>query len=172
MIILSRLTAPVWIDASRIYPGVRFQIRRLTSLDMGVIRDRTMAALRALREGVEALEPYGLNDEDASGARFNPMDPAQGMRIGKLIASVETAKDALIAWEGVCTDAVGTLAPIERPVLAQLLLDDALDNFLIGEISKASRILATEGKRSGVSPPGSSSPTDAAPTPATATAAD
>ncbi len=166
MIVLSKETRePIWIQ-DRHFPGVRIQIRRLNSMQMGAAKARTYDVLAKLRDGEAALVPYGLAGSDASGARFNPADMQEAWRLGLMIGGVETAIEGVIAWEGICIDDAGTLAEINREVLAQLMLDDRFYNWLTAELDMAARILVTEGKPSGPSPTGSSRPeaTDLGPT--------
>lgn len=144
MIRISLLTKPVDVDLSEIYPGFKVVLRRLKSGDMAAARDRAIEALRAAREGLEALQPYGLDGADAHGVHLNPLDSHQMARIGRLVGAVEVMVEALESWEGVCLED-GSPAPITREVLSILLQDDGLERRLIHEVEQASRILVTEG---------------------------
>lgn len=144
MIRLSTLRDPVSVDLTDVYPDFKVVLRRVTSVDLAEARDATLDALRKAREGMEALAPYGLDQEDAHGVRINPRDPTQMARAGRLVGMVEVAIRALISWEGVVGDD-GEAAPINRESLSILLLDQTLERRLQVEIDKASRVLVTEG---------------------------
>lgn len=155
MIRLSLMTAPVEADLSDLYPGVKVTLRRLRSPELGEARDATNEVLRAAREGLEALKAYGLDGEDASGRRLNPLDPHQMIRAGMLVGQVEIAVRAIEAWEGITLED-GAIAPVSRETLSLLLLDDAIARRLMHEIERACRVLVSEGNVSGPSPAGSS----------------
>lgn len=155
MIRLSLLRGPVEADLSDLYPGLKVTLRRLTSPEIGEARDAALEVLRQAREGLEALEVYGLAGEDVHGRRLNPTDPHQMLRAGMLVGQVEIAVRAIEAWEGVCLED-GEVAPVNRETLSLLLLDDAISRRLMREIEQACRVLISEGNGSGPSPAGSS----------------
>ena len=151
---------PVHVDFGAIYPGLWVRLRRLTSPQIQAARERTTTTLMAAREGLAALAAYGLDQADDNGRLLNLASPAEMARVGLAIGAVELSIDAVEAWGGVFTsreDAEsGTVALIDRPTLAMLLLDDGVCSRLLGEIEKASRLLSAEGNACGSSPDGSS----------------
>jgi hypothetical protein len=179
VILLSVLKEPVERDLSDVYPGFKVVLRRLDSSQMAEARDRALTALRAAREGLEALDPYGLNDPDSAGRRINPLDAEAMARAGELVGVVEVMVSALVSWEGVLwlpPEPEGAkpskrppkpvLAPINRQTLSILLRDDGIKRRLIREVDLACRLLVTEGNGSGSSRGGSSGTRTNPPTPA------
>ena len=146
---LAELAKPVWRDYGQILPGVRCQVRGLTSMDLDAARRRAQGVILRMAGAADDLDAtlaeYGLGGEDASGARFNIADPDQAGRIGMLIGSVEVVLEGLVAWEGLTLDGE-TLAPINRQTLAVVLLHDGLERRLMADISLLSDRILAEGK--------------------------
>ncbi len=151
---------PVHVDLASIYPGLWVRLRRLTSPQVQAARERTTSTLMRAREGLAALADYGLDQADDNGRLLNLASAAEMARVGLTIGVVELAIDAVEAWGGVFTspeDAkAGKVAPVDRPTLAVLLLDDGVCSRLLDEIGKASRLLSAEGNACGSSLDGSS----------------
>lgn len=169
MIVLKALLEPFWATCP-FAPTVSVHLRRLTSMELREARQTALAVIRTLRESDQALGPYGLSGPDVLGQRFSPADPAQMVRIGMLVESVECAHRALIEWRGV-VDEARQPAPITLKTLAVLLLDDRFDGWLRGELEKARQILDVEKNVSGLSPSGGAGAGKTASDRTTATAA-
>lgn len=143
MIVLQLLRDPEWVDLPG---GMRAKLRRLTSPELREAKARALLAIKSLETSFDALKVYGLDKVDANGVRINLGSENQMMRVGLLISSVETAIDAIIEWEGVSLTKDGPPPPVDRDVLAMLLLDDEIDDKLRREITRLSHVVAREGK--------------------------
>lgn len=155
-IVLSLKTDPVTVPGPGVYAGASFTFRRLRTAQMDAARGRVTQVLRDARQGLEALAPYGLDGEDASGARINPLNPIHIAGAHSIVAAVEICLEALESWTGVVSQPGGPLAPIDRETLSMLLQDPALCRWLLDQIDKANQILVTEGNGSAGSLGGSS----------------
>lgn len=143
MIRLSILTGTERVESRR-YPGVFYTLRRLGSDEFEIARQAATQAIRAARDGLEALAPYGFDGPDAHGRNINPRDAVQMMGVGARVGAVEVMMRALESWEGV-ERAPGVAAPIDRPHLSLILQDIGEHDFLMGAVDRLSRILVTEG---------------------------
>jgi hypothetical protein len=144
------------VDLSDILPGVTLTIERIDTMQLAAAHDRAQKAIKALSDGVLALTSYGLDGADTKGKTVNLADPNQMFRIGSLIGAVEVAMEGVKAWNITLDPGATEPAPINRESLSVFLMDDAVQNRVLGEIQFAARILATEGKGSGASQNGSS----------------
>ncbi len=145
MIRLSRLTDPVEVDLSKHYPGFKVTLKRLTAMDWQAATSTSSAALNAAKNGLAALADYGLDRPDANGVRLSPLDLEQMTRAGYLVGCVELCMLGILNWEGVELED-GAPAPINRETLSILLQDFALSRALLDELTKAARILISEGE--------------------------
>jgi hypothetical protein len=175
------LKGPVDVSLADRYPGVSVTLERLTGQDLAEARAQADGVIASLRDSHAALGAYGLDQPDADGRLLNPRDLNQMGRVGRLLFSVEASVRAVKAWTGITVSAEDAaalnldrarlapagatprgeplfVAPIDRRVLAVLLLDDAFERRLLHEIELAARVLVTEGNVSAVSPNGLTAP--------------
>lgn len=149
MIRLQLLTEPVEVR----WPADRehwVRLKRLDSMDLNEARQRALKVLRTAGDFYEAMAPFGLDTADSEGNRLNPKDEGQMFRVGALVEHVEVCLKAVEAWGGFD----GETPPIDRRSLATVLKDDAYAAWLVGEVTKAARILISEKKGSAPSPNG------------------
>ncbi len=154
MIVLRQLTEPVAVDFSHIYPGFKVVLRRLTSWQWNVAQERARSVVAKIDVGLDTLSDYGLNGVDANGVRLSAYDPLDMASAGYLVGAVEVCLVGLISWEGIFLEP-GVVAPINRETLALVLGDMALATALLNELTKAARLLVSEGNGLADSPNGS-----------------
>lgn len=145
MIVISLLREPVEVDFSDLLPGVKMVLRRLTSMDFALARDRAESAVKSLGGGIATAHAYGLDSADAVGTHLNLTDAEMMLRIGGLVASVEIAMLAIESWSGITIEG-GKTAAIERALLTQLLMEDAVETRLLAEVTRLARIVLLEKK--------------------------
>lgn len=141
---LSKLKSEPQTIPSRRYPGATYTLRRLGPVEMEAATALAHQALRAARDGLAALAPYGFDEPDADGRLINLRDPLQMMGVGAQVAAVEVLMRALSAWTGWEGDD-GKSAPIDRPHLSLMLQDYLERDFLMAQVDQLSKHLAAEG---------------------------
>lgn len=141
---LTRLKAEPQTVPSRRYAGVSYTLRRLDPAEMEAATALAHQAIRAARDGLDALAPYGFDQPDGNGRMLNLRDPHAMMGAGAQIAAVEVMMLALSAWTG-WEDAGGAPAPIDRPHLSLMLQDYFEREFLMAQVDLLAKHVAAEG---------------------------
>jgi hypothetical protein len=152
MIRVSTVREPVTVSLKPPFKGVEITLKRLTSADFAEARQAAEALVRDdARLMVLMAEHELLPDGNSPKAwkRMKDRDPmayaATLTGISVWVAAVECGLRGITGWTGVLGDD-GAPAPVNRPTLEVLMLDEAFSQQVMAELDQAARILVVEGK--------------------------
>ncbi|MBJ7485963.1 hypothetical protein [Brevundimonas sp.] len=160
-IVVSLIREPVTVPLTGAYAGVTVTLRRLTTPDYAEAQQAAQAIIQDESKLLPLLIEHGLLPEGKLKAwkRKKETDPISYARfltgVAMWVGAVECGVKGIDSWTGILGEDRKP-APVHRDVIEVLMLDEHFSSQVTAELDKAARILAIEGKPSGVSPTGSS----------------
>lgn len=171
-IIVQLMREPVTVDLVGAYAGVGVTLRRLTTPQFQNCQNRALAILSDGAALTTVLVRHGLCETGADVKRALN-DPAFAAGFGAWLGEVECGIEAISAWTGIKTETgepaplardrskiAGVVEPVDpadllaREVIETMFLDQHFRSQVSRQIDMAARILAIEGKGSGLSETG------------------
>lgn len=171
-IIVALTREPVEIQLTGAYAGVGVTLRRLTTPQFQNCQNRALAILADGPALTTVLIRHGLC-ETAADVKRALTDPDFAAGFGAWLGEVECGIEAILAWTGIATTTgetaplardrrkvAGVAEPVDpadllaREVIEALFLDQHFRSQVSRHIDMAARILAIEGKGSGLSETG------------------